>query len=323
MQRRNTVEAVQQGRRVQGAFRRLGFGDRIVAEPLTRPPPPPGAPGQGGTSQRAEPESEQLGQMSLRRGARRPVAAAGPCRVAVARAVGVRGEPEAPSLPEPIRIDEVRPVTDVAAEIERGERRPISAVAQEIVGDAPQRVARLHGIGRGGDGPLGRCGANREWRGERGARPAAGRRAGPRAGRQCEGCAQGREGEHAERNARGHAVEDRRAKTYANLPTPHVVDHRPEQLRAAGGPGHPGRQDEEAQRIARQRPPGVPETARQRIADDHHEHGRHGRKGEKGGDGGAGDVEDRPRMPPPGRVTHPPVRWRWCRSAASTPTWAR
>ena len=95
--------------------------------------------------------------MSLRSGPRRTVAAADACRVVVRRAVGVRGEPEAPSLPEPIRIDEVRPVTDVAAEIERGERRPIRPVAQEIVCDAPQRVARLHGIGRGRDGRLGRA----------------------------------------------------------------------------------------------------------------------------------------------------------------------
>ena len=109
----------------------------------------------------------------------------------------------------------------------------------------------------------------------------------------------------------------------AGLPAPHVGDDRPQQLRAAGGPGHPGRQDQEAQRIARQRPPGVSETARQWIADDHHEHGGHGRKGEKSGDGGAGDVEDPPRVPASDGVTHRPGRWRWCRSATSIPTWAR
>ena len=72
---------------------------------------------------------------------------------------GIRGEPEAPSLPEPIRIDEARPVADVAAEIERGERRPIRPVAQEIVRDAPQRVARLHRIARGRDSRRRRGGA--------------------------------------------------------------------------------------------------------------------------------------------------------------------
>ena len=123
------------------------------------------------------------------------------------------------------------------------------------------------------------------------------------------GCAEGRDGEHAERDACGHAIEDRRAGTQADLPAPHVGDHRPEQLRATGGPGHPGRQDEDAERIARQRPPGMPETARQWIADNHHEHGRHGRKGEQRGDGGADDVEEPPRPPAPGAVTHRTGRW--------------
>ena len=97
--------------------------------------------------------------------------------------------------------------------------------------------------------------------------------------------------------------------THADLAAAYVGDHRTEQLRAAGGPGHPGRQDEHAERIAGERSPGVPETTRQWIADDRHEHGRHGREGEQGGDGGADDVEDAPGLPAPGGVTHRPGRW--------------
>ena len=97
--------------------------------------------------------------------------------------------------------------------------------------------------------------------------------------------------------------------THADLAAAYVGDHRTEQLRAAGGPGHPGRQDEEAQRIARQRSPGMSEPARQWIADDRDEHGRHGRKGEKGGNGGAGDVEDPSGTPALGGAIHRPGRW--------------
>jgi hypothetical protein len=97
--------------------------------------------------------------------------------------------------------------------------------------------------------------------------------------------------------------------THANLPATDVHDHRPEQLSAAGGPGHPGRQDEEAQCVARHRPPGMSEPAGQWIADNHHQHGRHGRKGEKRGRTGAGDVDNPPRVAAAGGATHRPVRW--------------
>ena len=117
-----------------------------------------------------------------------------------------------------------------------------------------------------------------------------------------EGVAEAREGEHAERDACGHAVEDRRALAQPDLAAAHVRHDRPEELRAAGGPGHPGGQDEDAQGRLRERPPGVPEAAGQRIADDHDEHGRHGREGEEGGAGGADDVEDPLRPTAPGAL---------------------
>ena len=77
------------------------------------------------------------------------VRGSGSCRVVAGRAVDVRGEAEAPALLQPIRIHEPCATTEVAPEVESSQRRPISPVAQEIVRDPPQRVARLHGIGRG------------------------------------------------------------------------------------------------------------------------------------------------------------------------------
>ena len=77
-----------------------------------------------------------------------------------------------------------------------------------------------------------------------------------------------------------------------------------EELSATSGPRHPGRQDEEAEHIAGEWPPGVPEPVRQRIADDDDEHGRHGGEGEQGGDRGADDVEDPARATATGRATH-------------------
>ena len=77
------------------------------------------------------------------------VRGSGSCRIVATWAADVRGEAEAPALPQPIRIHEPCVTTEVAAEVEGSQRRPISPVAQKIVRDPPQRVARLHGIGRG------------------------------------------------------------------------------------------------------------------------------------------------------------------------------
>ena len=134
---------------------------------------------------------------------------------------GVGGQAQAPPLPELVRIDEARAAADVAAEVERGERRPIRAVAQEIVRDAPERVARPHRVGRGRTGQSpGTSAASRPGAlpaASDGGRSAADRRAGPGAGGQREGRADAREGEHAERDACGHPVEDRRAPAHADL----------------------------------------------------------------------------------------------------------
>jgi hypothetical protein len=121
VQRRNAVEAVQQGRRVQGGFRRHGLERRIAAEPHACSASQPGAPGQGGAGQRAESECDQFGQVCVRPRARCPVAGTDPRSVVVGPRVGVGGEAEAPPFAEPIRIDEVHPAPDVAAEIERRE----------------------------------------------------------------------------------------------------------------------------------------------------------------------------------------------------------
>ena len=242
------------------------------------------------------------------------VRVSGSCRVVAGLVVDVGGEAEEPALPQPVRIHEPCATTEVAAEVECGQRRPIRPVAQESVRDPPQRVARLHGIGRGRhrDGRRGRLGAGRDGRpqrGDRGGLPAADRSAGPRAGRQRERCAECGEGEHPERDACGQAIEDRRAVAQPDLAGAHVCRHRSEQLRAAGHPGHPRGNDKEAQRIARQRPPGVAQAAGQWITHDQDEHGRHSREGEQRSDRGADDVEDPARATAPGRATHRLGQW--------------
>ena len=120
-----------------------------------------------------------------------------------------------------------------------------------------------------------------------------GRGAGPGPRREAERAADGGESEHPEGDARRESVDDRRALTHPDLAAPDVRHHRTEQLRAAGRPGHPGRQDEQAQRVAGRRPPRVAEAARQRVAHDGDEHGRHGREGEHA---------RRARRPPTSRV---------------------
>ena len=162
-------------------------------------------------------------------------------------------------------IDEARPATDVAAEIERGERRPVRAVAQEFVRDAPERVARLHRVG-----PVGRRHRGRRRRAVQGRRDRGARARAPpvRLAPAPPGSERGvpmlvrASTPNAIRAAS--AVEHRRAPAQSDLAAAHVGHDGTEQLRAAGGPGHPGRQDEDAQRIARQRSPGVPETTGQR-----------------------------------------------------------
>ena len=157
VERRYTVEAVQQGRRVQGAFRWHG-SPYIVAKALACPAPRRRRAG----PRRRTPATPVRGRAA--RGGVPPARGASPAycrrhvRVVVVGAMGVRREPQAPPLSQPIGIDEARAVADVTAEIERGERRPFGPVAQEIVCDTPQRVARLHGIRRGRDGRRGRGG---------------------------------------------------------------------------------------------------------------------------------------------------------------------
>ena len=125
-----------------------------------------------------------------------------------------------------------------------------------------------------------------------GARSDRGAGPGPRG--EAERAADGGESEHADGDARREAIHDRRALPHPDLAAPDVRHHRTEQLRAAGRPGHPCRQDEETQRVAGRRPPRVAEPARQRVAHDGDEYGRHGREGEHRGERGAHRVEGPP-----------------------------
>ena len=113
------------------------------------PAPAPGAPAKRGAGHRAEAEGDQFGQVS--RGSGDALGDATSARPAVAMprlAAASAGSRRRQPVPELIRVHEARAATDVATEIERGERRPIRPVAQEIVRDAPERVARLHRVGR-------------------------------------------------------------------------------------------------------------------------------------------------------------------------------
>ena len=117
---------------------RIGSPD----EPIAQPAPPPGAAGEGGAGHRTEAEGKQFGQVSWWFRVRR-------CSGRAPGHVGLRRKAEAPSLAELVRVHEARPATDVAPEVERGERRPVGAVAEHIVCDAPERVARPYRVGPG------------------------------------------------------------------------------------------------------------------------------------------------------------------------------
>jgi hypothetical protein len=248
--------------------------------------------------------------------------------IATAGVPGLGGQPQAPSFPELIRIDEVRAVADVPAEIEPGERGPICAVPELRCRNAPERVARLDRIGTRRHPQRVRRSTSTGPTGQRRRRRngcMGDRHAGARPGGHREGRADARQGEHTERNSCRHTVEHRRAAAQADLAGAHMGHDGTEELRAAGGPGHPGRQDETAQRRLGERSPVVPEASAQRVPDDHDKHDRDGGEREKGRAGGADDVDD---PPGPGearkrRATHRRGRWRWCTSARSSPSWAR
>ena len=127
---------------------------------------------------------------------------------------------------------------------------------------------------------------------------------GARIRREGEGRAERGDGDHAECDPCREPVENRRALLQPDVAPAHASHDGSEQLRAAGGPGDPCRHDKEAQCIARQRAPGMPEPTGQRIADDHDEHGRHGGEREQGGGGGPDDVEDPLQPSGPEVATH-------------------
>ena len=122
---------------------------RLAGESRAQPAPPPGPPGQRGAGQGAETEGDRA-RADVRCACRRcDGASARSAHVsAVAGVAGVRRQAQSPSLPELVGVHEACAAADVAAEIERGERGPIRTVAQELVRDVPERVARPHRVGR-------------------------------------------------------------------------------------------------------------------------------------------------------------------------------
>ena len=246
-----------------------------------------------------------------------------PRRVALA---AVEGKAQAPPRHEVVGIDEPRAVAHVAPEVQRGDGRPVGPVAQALLGDAPERVARAAPRGpsrRRGGGP-----SDAERSPRRGAR----RRRGPAR----------RAGALAPR-ARGHA---RGAPTVVSASTPTAIRaaRRSTTEAPAGTPTSPLRTwATTARRAGRSRPPmpprppprartarrvgqgapGVPEPARERIADHEDEHGRDGGEGEQGGEHRRRDVEHPAAADVSGRAIHRRDRSRSCRSASPTPTTAR
>ena len=320
MQRRDTTETLQQGRRVLCALRRHRLQGRIAAEPRAQLCAGTGAPGQRGAGQR----SRGRGRSTRADGRRAPdatpggatgVRVSGSCRIAAGRAVGVGGEAEAPALPQPIRIHEPCATTEVAAEVECSQRRPIRPVAQEIVRDPPERVARLHGIGRGRhrDGRRGRArrrpgrppSARRSRRSARG-RPACWppRRPPARGARRSVVRASTPNAMRAARRSR--TDEPWRSptsplRTCATTARSSCAQQATQATQAATTRRHSASRG--SGRQACPRPP------RQRVAHDQDEHGRHGREGEQGGDTRRRRCRGSARATAPGRATHRLGRW--------------
>ena len=73
-----------------------------------------------------------------------------------ARLVRETAEVETPAGFEVVRVDERCIVPDDATEVQGGERRPVGAVTETVVRDAPQRFAGPHHVGRGRGGASGR-----------------------------------------------------------------------------------------------------------------------------------------------------------------------
>ena len=221
-----------------------------------------------------------------------PVAASPSLPTVISGASGIGGQPQAPPCLQLIRIDEVRPATEVAAEIERWRAR---SNRRRRRGDLKRSARACHPAARCRSSPTTSTGPFPVSRGSAAVAeefaPVGSRRTGSRAGCQREWCAEARQGEHAERDSCRHAVENRRALPHADLAVAHVGHDGPDELRAAGDPCHPGRQDEQAQRRMWERSPAVPQASGQGIPDDHHEHDRHGGEREESSAGGADDVE--------------------------------
>ncbi len=221
-----------------------------------------------------------------------------------------------------IGVDEALAPSHVPSEIDCRQGRPVGAVVEEVIGDPPQRVARLHQVGRSSlrpslrlAGAVGVC----VWACalEVGARVGAGvfvrrcrvgrrvrrmhelargrtcvHRRAQRAGRcgQRNGAADRRECEHAHGDACGDVVQDRCAMP-AYVAATNAGDDRSDELRAACGPCDPGGHGDDDERVSARRLPRVPESARQRVPhDDDQDHG-HGGEGEQRRGHGAEDVE--------------------------------
>ena len=286
MQRRDAREALQQGRRVQCALRRhRSAATDIAAEARAHPAAAPRRAGQArrrpGSRGRGRPIRADGRRARERCRLRRRRARSGSCRIVAGWAVDVRGEAEVPALPELIRIHEPCAATEVAAEVER---RPATSSPPRRPGDRPRSATACRPAARRRSGPTPRrsSGTSRQPGGsaavseeiDEACPPPTGVLA-PAPAASVRGAPKRREGEHAECDACRHAVEDRRAPAHPDLAAAHVRHHRSEQLRAAGRPGHPGRQRREgtahraaaaARRARGRRPADCPRPGRARPA---------------------------------------------------------
>ncbi len=293
---RDFGEALQEGGRVDRVIRGSAHERELTAE-RGAPVPPPGPARQGGAGERPKTQRNQFGQMVS--GA--PRAAVGTGRWLVRGGSG-EGKSEAPPGADPVGIDEAGARGHGAPQVENSDRRPVGTVAQALVRDAPERLAGLHGVGCPGCGGFG---APRSLRDGKPDADVCARRRRTRTGtrRERERRPDAGERQHADGDTRRDPVQDRPVPARTGVAAPDLRDHGAHQLGAAGGPGHPCRHGQCAERVARKGLPGVPEAARQGIADHGGEHGRDSREGEQCGNHRRGHVQD----PAPARRRTRPI----------------
>ena len=293
----------------------LGQDPRSPARPRTGSlrAAPPGAPGQRGARQRAQSERDQLGQVAVSvrgrasgRAGRRAVAA---WRRRLGGSVR-RRERERQPASEVVRVDEPCAAAHVAAEVERGERRPVRAVARDDrprCSTACRRAARRRSATRRARSAL--AATRRRRRCATAPVPVARRRcAAPAPDESERGAPMTGEREHAERRSApppGPGPTRRRRHRRRRGARGRRRRARAGRSRRPRPPRRPARRTHSASRgTGRHACPSPPAEG---IADHDDEHGRDGGEGEQGGDARAPTTSRIAAEAPGCRRVYPPA----------------